>query len=270
LLRACDADAQIDAARQKFGTPTPTEGQIGQAAEELAQQAVTPLLKAALRRRILEIRIQNEQTIDRHTIDAVTFSDFDASALEKARNRVHDFRAWIAANRDHLTALQVLYAGSKPLKLSLKDLRQLRDALAAPPLAATPTQLWRAFAIIEACRVQDAPPGTTHPGEPLADLVSLVHHAISPAVPLEPYATEVRHKYQDWIAHHQQLGTVFTAEQREWLNRIAEHVATSLGIDPDAFQDGWFGQQGGYGRAFRLFGDRLQSLLAELNERLAA
>jgi type I restriction enzyme R subunit len=270
LLRACDADTQLDAARQKFGTAAPTEAQLGAAAEMLAQQAVTPLLKAALRRRIVEIRVQNEQTIDRHSIDAVTFSDFDASALEKARAKVRDFCAFIAANRDHLTALQVLYVGTKPLKLSLKDLRQLRDALAAPPLAATPTQLWRAFAIIEASKVQDAPAGTTHPGEPLADLVSLVRHAIAPTVPLQPYAGEVRQKYEDWIRRQQQSGTTFTPEQREWLDRIAEHIATSLAIDPDAFQDGWFGQQGGFGRAYKVFGDKLSSLLTELNERLAA
>lgn len=270
LLHACDADAQVEAAKLRFGTATPTEAQRADAAEALAQDAVTPLLKAALRRRIVEIRQQNEQTIDRHSIDAVTFSDFDASALDKARAKVQDFRAFIAANRDHLTALQVLYAGTKPLKLSLKDLRQLRDALAAPPLAATPMQLWRAFALIEASQVRDAPAGKTPPGEPLADLVSLVRHALAPAVPLAPYAGEVRRKYEDWMRRQAQAGVAFTPEQREWLDRIAEHIATSLAIDPEAFQDGWFGQQGGYGRANKVFGERLQPLLAELNERLAA
>ncbi len=270
LLHACDADAQLDAAKQKFATATPSEAQIAEAAEELARAAVTPLLKAALRRRMLEIRAQNEQTIDRHTIDAVTHSDFDAAALAKAQTRVQDFRTWIAANRDHLTALQVLYAGTKPLRLSLKDLRQLRDALAAPPLATTPTQLWNAYAALEASQVRDAASATTHPGEPLADLVALVRHALTPTVPLEPYASEVRQTYEDWIARQQQAGVDFTLEQRAWLDHMAEHIATSLAIDPDAFQDGWFGQQGGYGRAHKLFGDRLQPLLAELNERLAA
>lgn len=269
LLNACDADAQLEAAKQKFGAPAPSEAQCAEAANELAQAAVTPLLKAALRRRILEIRTQNEQTIDRHSIDVVTSSGFDASALEKARAKVQDFRAFIAANRDHLTALQVLYAGSKPLKLSLKDLRQLRDALAVPPLSATPSQLWRAFQLIEASRTSDAPLSAA-PGELLADLVSLVRHAIAPAVPLEPYAAEVRQKYVAWMQRQHDAGVRFTAEQHEWLNRIAEHIATSLAIDPDAFQDGWFGQQGGYGRAAKVFGERLQPLLAELNERLAA
>jgi type I restriction enzyme R subunit len=270
LLQACDADAQIEAAQQTFGTSKPTPEQIAQATDQLAQQAVTPLLKAALRRRILEMRAQNEQTIDRHTIDAVTFSDFDASAVEKARSKVKDFRAWIAANRDQLTALQVLYSGTKPLKLSLKDLRQLRDALAAPPLAVSPMQLWRAFAIVESAKVADAAPGVTRPGEQLADLVSLVRHAIAPTVPLEPYAAEVRSRFVEWMRQKREAATTFTTEQHEWLNRIAEHIATSLAVDPAAFQDGWFGQQGGYGRAFKLFGDKLQPLLAELNERLAA
>ncbi|MGQ0551706.1 MAG: type I restriction endonuclease subunit R [Planctomycetota bacterium] len=270
LMRACDADAQIDAAKLQFGTGHPTEPQIAQATERLAQQAVAPLLKAALRRRILEIRAQNEQTIDRHTIDTVTFSGFDASAVEKARAKVQDFRAWIAANKDHLTALQVLYSGTKPLKLSLKDLRLLRDALATPPLAATPTQLWRAFEIVEAAKVAEVVPGTAHPGDQLADLVSLVRHAIVPAAPLEPFAWEVRLKYLEWIRHKEKSGATFTGEQREWLDRMAEHIGTSLAIEPDAFQDGWFGQQGGYGRAFKVFGNQLQPLLAELNEGLAA
>jgi hypothetical protein len=67
---------------------------------------------------ILEIRQQNEQTIDRHTIDDVLYAGFDAAAVEKARSKVQDFRAWIPMHKDELTALQVLYSGTRPLKLS--------------------------------------------------------------------------------------------------------------------------------------------------------
>src|SRR5206468_1089611 len=142
LLQACDPDAQIEAARNLLGvTGEPNEEQIKQGAEQLAQAAVTPFLKAAFRRRILEIRQQNEQTIDRHTIDEVLYAGFDAAAVERAHKKVEDFRAWIADHRDELTALQVLYAGTRPLKLSLKDLRELRHALARPPLAVSPEQL---------------------------------------------------------------------------------------------------------------------------------
>jgi type I restriction enzyme, R subunit len=269
LISACDLDAQIAAAKDTFSTTQPTEPQIAQAAEKLAQQAAAPFLKPALRRRILEIRATNEQTIDRHTIDSVIVSDFDTAAVEKARTRVKDFRKWIEANRDHLTALQVLYSGTKPLKISLKELRQLRDALATPPLAATPTQLWRAFELAEN-KTKEPPPAASPTGEQLADLVSLVRHAIAPAIPLEPYAHDVLVNYRAWLREKEESRVAFTADQRQWLDHMAEHIATSLAIDPDSFQDGWFGQQGGYGRAYKIFGDTLKPLLTELNERLAA
>ncbi len=273
LLHACDRDAQLAAARALPGvTGEPTEAHIQQAAEQLAQHAVTPFLKAAFRRRILEIRTQNEQTIDRHSIDDVIYSGFDSSALDRAQTRVQNFRAWIAAHKDELTALQVLYAGTRPLKLSLKDLRQLKDALAAPPLATTPDQLWRAFEILES-DVASEPLATTAPrllGDQLANLVTIVRHALQPEVPLAPFSEDVRLNYAEWLRQKKNAGVAFTPEQREWLDRMAEHIATSLEIQADDFADGWFGQQGSLGRAHALFGDQLQPLLAELNEQLAA
>jgi type I restriction enzyme R subunit len=264
LLNACDPDAQIEAARKLPGvTGAPTEEEIKRAANELAQKAVTPFLKSAFRRRILEVRAQNEQTLDRHTIDDVLYSGFDATAVEKAQAKVKDFRTWIQQHRDEFTALQALYTGTRPLKLSLKDLRQLKDAVARPPLAATPTQLWRAFQAVEIEKVKG--PG----GEVLADLVTLVRHALIPALTLVPYREELRERYQAWLKQRDADNT-FTAEQREWLDRMADHIGTSLAVAPEDFEDGWFGQHGSLGRAHGLFGDKLKPLLTELNERLAA
>jgi type I restriction enzyme R subunit len=196
-------------------------------------------------------------------MDDVLYAGFDASAVDKARSWVQDFRAWIAEHKDEFTALQVLYAGTRPLKLSLKDLRQLKDALARPPLAATPVQLWRAFEAAEADRVKG------RGGQPLADLVNLVRHALIPACALVPYRDELRERYQAWIEERDAANT-FTPEQREWLDRMAEHIATSLAIEPEDFETGWFGQHGSLSRAHALFGEKLRPLMVELNERLAA
>ncbi|MBI5642611.1 MAG: DEAD/DEAH box helicase family protein [Deltaproteobacteria bacterium] len=263
LLNACDPDAQIEAAKKANDVEQPTEVQVKEAAEQLAQEAVTPFLKAALRRRILEIRQQNEQTIDRHTIDEVLYAGFDATAVEKAQAKVKDFRQWIAEHKDELVALQMLYAGTRPLRLSLKDLRQLKDALSLPPVSATPAQLWRAFEAVEADKVK----GTG--GQQLADLVSLVRHALIPAHKLVPYREELRDRYQAWLME-KDADNVFTSEQREWLDRMAEHIATSLAIEPDDFSTGWFGQHGSLGKAHALFGPNLKPLMTELNERLTA
>jgi type I restriction enzyme R subunit len=262
-LNACDLDAQIEAAKQQFGVAEPSDEQIEQVVERLAQAAATPFLRAAFRRRILEIRQQNEQTIDRHTIDDVLYAGFNATAVEKARSKVQDFRAWIDTRKDELTALQVLYAGTRPLKLSLKDLRQLKEALARPPMAATPSQVWRAFEAVEAEKVKGSG------GDMLTDLVNLVRHALMPAFTLVPYRNELRERYEAWLKDRDADNT-FTPEQREWLDRMAEHIATSLAIAPEDFETGWFGQHGSLGRAHALFGDRLRPLMTELNERLAA
>ncbi|MEI8340516.1 MAG: type I restriction-modification enzyme R subunit C-terminal domain-containing protein, partial [Verrucomicrobiota bacterium] len=203
-------------------------------------------------------------------IDDVLYSGFDASAVEKARTKVKDFQAWIDAHRDELTALQVIYSGTRPLKLSLKDLRQLKDALSTPPLAASPTQLWRAFEILDVLKIREDEDVPKLKGELLADLVSLVRHALHPDLPLVPYTEVVRKNYTTWRLEQNRRGVKFTEEQEEWLDRMAEHIATSLSIEPDDFHDGWFGQHGNLGKAYAIFGDRLDSLLAELNERLAA
>ena len=263
LLNACDADAQVEEAKKWFGAAQPTDEQIGEATKRLARAATKPFMKAAFRRRILEIRQQNEQTIDRHTVDDVLYSGFDASAVQKARAKVTDFRAWIEERKDELTALQVIYAGARPLKLSLADLRALRDALGRPPVSATPAQLWRAFEAAEADRVAG------RGGSQLADLVNLVRHALIPTMTLVPYRDELRERYQDWLRERDADNT-FTAEQREWLDRMAEHIATSLAMEPEDFETGWFGQQGSLGRAHALFGNDLKPLMAELNQRLAA
>jgi type I restriction enzyme R subunit len=264
LLAAADPDAQAAAARQLPGvTGEPTRLQMIAAAEQLARDAATPFLKAAFRRRILEIRALNEQTIDRHTIDQVLYSGFDASAVEKARGKIADFRQWIADHKQELTAIQALYAGTKPLKLTLKDLKQLKEALARPPLSASPSTLWRAFQAAEADKVRG------DGGQQLADLVNLVRHALIPAMTLVPYREAVQERYRAWL-EASGPDQAFTPAQREWLDRIADHIANSLTIEPEDFEAGWFGQQGSLGRAHALFGDRLQPLMAELNERLVA
>src|SRR5205807_9718973 len=129
--------------------------------------------------------------------------------------RVMDFRAWIEQHRDELSALQALYTGTRPLKLSLRDLRQLKEALARPPLVATPTQLWRSFQAVEADKVKGSG------GEVLTDLVNLVRHALLPTFILVPYQDELRERYWAWLKERNADNT-FTPEPREWPDRMAE------------------------------------------------
>ena len=99
--------------------------------------------------------------------------------------------------------------------------------------------------------------------------MNLVRGALIPHFTLAPYRDELRGRYRAWL-RERDAENEFTAEQREWLDRMADHIATSLAIEPEDFETGWFGQQGSLGRAHALFGDQLRPLMAELNARLAA
>ena len=72
------------------------------------------------------------------------------------------------------------------------------------------------------------------------------------------------------MAEKQTAGVTFTADQRKWLDAIKDHIAASLNIEQDDLEEVPFNSIGGLGRAYELFGEKLVTLLDELNEVLAA
>ena len=97
-----------------------------------------------------------------------------------------------------------------------------------------------------------------------------MRHAIDPGGTLVPVADQVDARYREWLAEKEHVGQTFTSAQRRWLDAIKDHIASSLRIEPDDFEDVPFNKWGGLGGVYRAFGDDLNPLLAELNERLAA
>ncbi len=65
-------------------------------------------------------------------------------------------------------------------------------------------------------------------------------------------------------------GGRFTDEQRWWLEKMAEHIASNLGIEADDFGYAPFDQRGGLGKVHQLFGAELHTLLTSLSDALAA
>lgn len=65
-------------------------------------------------------------------------------------------------------------------------------------------------------------------------------------------------------------GRRFTPEQIHWLKMIRDHIAANLGIEPDDFEYAPFSQHGGLGKVHQLFDDKLNTIIEELSEILAA
>jgi type I restriction enzyme R subunit len=104
----------------------------------------------------------------------------------------------------------------------------------------------------------------------LVDLIALVRHALHPEEPVIPVQAEIEARYREWLEEQHARGVAFTPEQRQWLDMIKNHIATSLAIAREDFQDPPFFLQGGLGKVYQLFGEKLDTVLSEMNERLAA
>jgi type I restriction enzyme R subunit len=127
------------------------------------------------------------------------------------------------------------------------------------------SQLWQAYAALDKAKVKG-----TNNKRILTDLVSLVRYAMHQENELVPYPERVTANFKAWIAQRQTAGKAFTDEQRWWLERMAEHIASNLGIEADDFSYAPFNQHGGLGKVHQLFGAELSTVIEALNKELAA
>lgn len=265
LLDAVDPDKKDTKAKDLFQTETPTEEQLNKAEEELKKIACSIFDTPSLRDKIIEIKQRDEQIIDTISRDTATFTGFDNQAREKtAHNIIDRFRKFIEENKNELTALQIIY--SKPYgvrHLTYGQIRTLAEAIRKPPYNLVPENIWSAYEQLEKSKVKGAGPQRL-----LTNIVSLVRFAIGEVDTLEPFEQTVNKRFQDWLTEQEKAGHKFTSEQIEWLTMMKDHIATSLAIEIDDFENVPFNQKGGAVKAGQIFADELNPILEELNAAL--
>jgi len=265
LLDAVDPDRQLEKAKEVFKTENPTAEQVKKATEELVKVACAPIDNPKFRNTLIEIKRRKEQVIDTVSKDVVVFAGHDEQAAEKARIAVNSFKDFIEKNRDELTALQIIYG--KPYgqrRLTYEAIKQLAEAIRKPPYNLTPELLWMAYEQLEKSKVKLAGPQKL-----LTDIVSLVRFAVGASDVLEPFGEVVNRRFSEWLAEEESSGKKLTDEQKEWLAMIKDHIATSLSIGMDDFENVPFNQKGGAVKAHQLFGQELSKIMEELNMVLA-
>jgi type I restriction enzyme R subunit len=252
------------------------------------ETAVRPLQDPKVRELLADLKRRDDLVIDTVSADEVLEAGFSADALDRARGMVQNFEQFIADHKDEITALQVLYSRPYKHRLTFEAVKELADKLEAPPNLWNESQLWQAYAALEASKVKGASGRRI-----LTDLVSLVRYAIHQDNELVPFPERVNANFKAWLATQNALpplpqgegtttsppplagegqggGGRFTPEQMKWLEMIRDHIAANLGIEPDDFEYAPFAQQGGLGKVYQLFGDGLNPLIEQLNETLAA
>ena len=268
LLTSLDPDANTQKAAEQFGLSEgeePTDEQLRQLEQESMAAALKPLHNPKLRETILFIHSSLEQVIDEATQDELIVAQFDAAARKKAQSVLADFRQFIEDHKDEIEAIQILYSRPYRTGLRYRHVRELAEAIKLPPLRLGDpvARLWPLYQAFEPDRVKGK-------GSKLADLVAIVRHAIDPSQDIVSRDITVEERYQQWLDEQKAAGVTFTPDQRQWLDAIKDHIANSLTIDRDDFDDVPFSQMGGLGKAYQLFGDRLAAILKDLNDRLAA
>ncbi|MDP2979335.1 MAG: type I restriction-modification enzyme R subunit C-terminal domain-containing protein, partial [Thiobacillus sp.] len=182
---------------------------------------------------------------------------------------IESFEQFIADHKDEITALQILYAKPYKQRLTFEAVKELADAIEKPPYLWNESQLWQAYAALEASKVKGASGRRI-----LTDLVSLVRFAIHQDNELVPFPERVNANFKAWLATQDrhpgesrgpEESRGFTPEQMKWLEMIRDHIAANLGIEPDDFEYAPFAQEGGPGKIHQLFGDKLPEMLASLN-----
>ena len=229
----------------------------------LIAEACKPFDNPDVRNTLIELKRQQEQTIDIVSQDNVIFSGFDQEAKARAEERVASFKQFIEDNRDELTAIQLIY--NKPYgqrHLTYQQVQQLAQAIENPPYRFTTEELWRAYEQLDQSKVKGAGPDKL-----LTDIISLVRFAIGETAALEPYKETVDRRFQEWLADQKDS---FSREQLAWLEMIKDHIAASLRIEMDDFENIPFQAKGGAIKVYQLFGDALDTILEALNEQLAA
>ncbi len=264
LVRSVDIDAAYEQAKEELGTE-PTDDEVEQVRMKRIEAAVLPLAaNPKLRIRILDLRSSYEQTIDAVSADKVIESSYSLDATARAKQTITDWRAFIEANKDELTALQILYSKPAGKRLTFSEIRELANAISRPPRAWTPERIWDAYEALERSRVRG------HGGRVLTDLVSLVRFTLQDEPELIPWITQVDERFSRWLAGQRARGQDFTPTQVQWLELIRDHIAGSLDIRIEDLMEPPFSGHGGLIKARDLFGDELEELMSELTAVLVA
>ena len=267
LLAAIDPDRIDERARELEPVPDgaePSTAACDKAREQLVAD-VAALFTGELIETIDSIRGDKEQTIDHDSLDTVLRAEWGGDAHENAEAVAGEFQQYLEANRDAIEALTIFYAQPhRRREMTYEMIREVFDRLKNEKPRLSPLRVWQAYALLDEYKGAE-------PASELTALVALIRRVCGIDAKVSPYSETVRRNFQDWImARHSGGGEKFNKEQMDWLQMIRDHIIGSFHLDRDDLEMSPFDGKGGMGQMYKLFGDRMDGVIEELNEVLAA
>ncbi|WP_293932683.1 DEAD/DEAH box helicase family protein [Sphingobacterium sp. UBA6645] len=271
LIEAFDADRVEDLVQlqlQKIPVADRTPAQE----DQLRQEVQNKLIKAAsltfngkLNEYLDNVRKQHDQIIDHINLDTVTRSEWDTTSMDNARSLIQDFEAYLEANKDEIKALSIYY--NQPYNrrmVTFNMIKEIMEKIRLEKPTFAPVHIWSAYKTIGATQSEA-------PKDELTALVSLIRKVCGIDTELRPYDKTIDENFKQWI-FTQNAGqhNRFTTEQMDWLRMIKDHIISSYHIELEDLDYTPFDARGGRGKMYQLFGNKMEQIINELNEALAA
>jgi type I restriction enzyme R subunit len=267
LFNAIDGDRveqkALEIVSQPAGTD-PGESARDQAQKELVSQ-VANVFNGDLIDLIDSIRRDKEQTIVHDDLDNIVTAEWAGETTDNAKALVEEFADYLQGQADNIDALSIYFhtparrseVTYPQIKALLEQLRQERPKLA-------PLRVWQAYAHLDNYKGEN-------PLSELTALVALIRRVCGIDPEIRTFGSTVRKNFQDWIMKYHAGGSdKFNEQQMAWLHLIRDHVASSFHVEPDDLDMAPFDAQGGLGRMYQLFGERMEWVMDELNRELVA
>jgi type I restriction enzyme R subunit len=267
LFNAIDGDRveqkALEIVSQPAGTD-PGESARDQAQKELVSQVAT-VFNGDLIDLIDSIRRDKEQTIVHDDLDNIITAEWAGETTDNAKALVEEFADYLQGQADNIDALSIYFhtparrseVTYPQIKALLEQLRQERPKLA-------PLRVWQAYAHLDNYKGEN-------PLSELTALVALIRRVCGIDPGIRTFGSTVRKNFQDWIMKYHAGGSdKFNEQQMAWLHLIRDHVASSFHVERDDLDMAPFDAQGGLGRMYQLFGDRMDWVMGELNRELVA
>jgi type I restriction enzyme R subunit len=244
--------------------PAVIEAAIQKEKQNIVDRAVDVFNNPDLRNYIVDVRKKYDQIIDGINIDEITNIGWVKDQEAAAELTISNFTAWIEANKDEITALQIFYGQPyQRRELTFKMIKELYDKIRLEQPLLGPLTVWQSFEKLKQANAS--------PKNELVALVSLVRKVTGIDETLTSYDKTLDKNFKDWL-FQQNAGqhNKFTEEQMQWLRMIKDYVANSFHVAKEDFELDPFNKAGGLGRFYQLFKEDYEKILDELNEVLAA
>ena len=239
---------------------------LADAQSRLVEKAIKPMFSAELRNYLENVRKAHDQVIDNENLDAVISSGWDTDREGHAKEVIQTFRQFLVDNKDELDALQIIYGQTyKQRPITLRMVKAVHDALKTSPYGLSCDMVWHAY------EVAGVPIATARSAVgKLMDIISVIRFELGQEKILRPFEAGVAERFKGWVFSKNAGHGQFTEEQMDWLRMIRDHIATSGSVSSDDLDLSPFGEKGGLGRFYVLFGDKYQDVLDDMNYALVA